>query len=43
MKKMIVLLMVLLLVVSMIQVALAEPPGPVEPSCHMVGSWWEPG
>jgi hypothetical protein len=43
MKKMLVLLVVLLLLASSIQVAFAAPPGPVEPSCHMVASWWEPG
>jgi len=43
MKKMLVLLVVLLLTVSTIQAAFAAPPGPVEPSCNMAASWWEPG
>ena len=42
MKKMIVLLMVLLLIISMIQVAFAEPPGPVPASCNMIASYWVP-
>jgi hypothetical protein len=38
------LLVVLLLVAAMAaEVALAEPPGPVWPSCNMAASWWEPG
>jgi hypothetical protein len=40
MKKIIVLLVVLLLIASTIQVAFAEPPGPVPASCNMVNSWW---
>lgn len=43
MKRMIVLLVVLLLMVSMIQVVFAEPPGPVPASCNMVNSYWLPG
>ena len=43
MKKMIVLLLVVLLLASMIQVVLANPPGPVPNSCHMGASYWEPG
>lgn len=43
MKKMLVLLLVLLLLVSTFQVAFAAPPGPVWPSCNMAASWWEPG
>jgi hypothetical protein len=42
MKKIIVLLVVLLLIASTIQVAFAEPPGPIPASCHMVASWWPP-
>ena len=42
MKKILVLLVVLLLVVSTIQVAFAAPPGPVWPSCNMAASWWDP-
>ena len=42
-KKIFVLLVVLLLLASTIQVAFADPPGPVLPSCNMVNSWWEPG
>ena len=41
-KKILVLLVVLLLLASTIQVAFAEPPGPVPASCHMVASWWDP-
>ena len=42
MKKFFVLLIVVLLLASTIQVAFAEPPGPVEASCHMIASWWSP-
>ena len=42
-KKIFVLLVVLLLMATTIQVAFANPPGPVPASCHMVASWWEPG
>ena len=47
MKKILVLLVVILLVVSTIQVAFAAPDPPNAPptdgSCHMVVSWWGPG
>jgi hypothetical protein len=36
------LLVVLLIMASTIEVAFAEPPGPVPASCHMVASWWPP-
>lgn len=42
MKKMIVLIMVVLLMVFMIQVVFADPPGPVPNSCHMAAAWWDP-
>jgi len=41
-KKILVLLVVLLLLASTIQVAFADPPGPVWPSCNMGASWWPP-
>lgn len=41
MKKMVILLVVLLLLGMTMQVALADPPGPVPASCHM--NWWWPG
>jgi uncharacterized RDD family membrane protein YckC len=43
MKKLLVLLVVLILLVSTFQMAFAAPPGPVWPSCNMGHSWWEPG
>ena len=42
MKKMFVLLLVLFLLASTVQVAFADPPGPVDASCNMVKSWWPP-
>jgi hypothetical protein len=42
MKKILVLLLVILLLALMIQVALADPPGPVPASCNMGASWWVP-
>jgi len=42
MKKIFVLLIVLFLLASTIQVAFAEPPGPVDASCNMISSWWPP-
>ena len=42
-KKIFVLLVVLLLMATTIQVAFANPPGPVPASCHMGASLWEPG
>jgi len=42
-KKILFWVVVLLLLASTIQVAFAEPPGPVPASCHMGASWWEPG
>ena len=41
-KKVFVLLLVLFLLGSTVQVAFADPPGPVEASCNMVNSWWPP-
>lgn len=41
-QKMFVLLVVLFLLASTIQVAFANPPGPVDASCNMVASWWPP-
>ena len=42
MKKLLVLLVILLLLALTAQVAFAEPPGPVLPSCNMGASWWPP-
>lgn len=42
MKKMIIIVVVVLLLASLIQVALADPPGPVPASCNMGNSWWDP-
>lgn len=41
-KKILVLVVIILLLALTIQVASADPPGPVPQSCNMVNSWWAP-